>query len=165
MTGSPYYVSWIQVPEYLTTFSFSCKYSIPKRNDKTVAYISITKKISKGLLVVVFSSSIRKTCHSRSSLLYSLLRNDLCCLDMAFQSYKISFYIVKLKSRMIVTCWGLSHGICVSQTILAAWYRGIFTSIKIDISNFSQSCICGRIAWLRVVHFICRMFCTRSVSS
>ena len=30
MAGFPYYVCWIQVPEYLTTYTFSCKYLIPK---------------------------------------------------------------------------------------------------------------------------------------
>ena len=58
MAGSPYYVSWIQLPEHFAVFSFSWKYWIPKVNGKTIAPVNITDKISKGILVVVFSRCI-----------------------------------------------------------------------------------------------------------
>ena len=44
MAGSPYYVSWIQLPEYFAVFSFSCKYWIPRATGKTIIPINITKK-------------------------------------------------------------------------------------------------------------------------
>ena len=59
----PYYVSGIQLPEYFAVFSFSCKHWVPKTNGKTIAPINITNKISKGILVVVFSRCIRGTGH------------------------------------------------------------------------------------------------------
>ena len=48
------------------TISFSCIHWIPKVNGKTIDPINIINKISKGILVVVFSRCIKGTCHNKS---------------------------------------------------------------------------------------------------
>ena len=67
----------------LQLFSFSCKQWIPKANRKTIAPIKITNKISKRVLVVVFSRCVRGTGHWNWRLI-SVISRTKCTLMVHF---------------------------------------------------------------------------------
>ena len=68
IAGSLYYVIWIRLPEYFAIFAFLCKRWIHKANGGTTAPINIkkNKKVSKGVMVVIFSRCIKGTGHLNS---------------------------------------------------------------------------------------------------
>ena len=84
----------------------------PKANGKTVTPINITSKISKGILVVVFSRCIRGTGHCGLSLLHtsdisigttSIRKQSMTSLRLA--KIKKEFFFVSSFVRLFAYAW------------------------------------------------------------